>query len=240
LDTNPALTAFTASIETELVFAQVLIQRRERGFELRHVADRAVDAAALRLLTETEIRPLAQFTEAGAFRPLKSAPNLRRGWRMAAPDAEALGAALNQLYPGAMADWFAAQAPQPPVTSYRDFTARQTGMYRITTHLDDPTAGAMIRACCHVDFCLKRRLWTVDGLVPDAATGKSVIPCLEPCAILLEFARKVARLEQEAPRADANTPASPDFTVGESDFDEPSNPRRVRFFVEKAGMPVKV
>jgi len=30
---------------------------------------------------------------------------------------------------------------------------------------------------------------------------KSVIPCLEPCAILLEFARKTARLEQQATSA---------------------------------------
>jgi hypothetical protein len=97
------------------------------------------------------------------------------------------------LYPGAVADWFATQAAQPPVTSYREFTSRQTGMYRITTHLDDAAVAAVIHACCHKDFCLKRRLWTVEGAAPDAADAKSLIPCLEPCAILLEAARKAAR-----------------------------------------------
>ena len=169
----------------------------ERGFELRHVADRECDPATLRLLGENDIRPLAQFTARGVFRPLKSAPNLQRGWRATARDVETLGAALNQLYPGAVADWFAAQAPLPPVTSYREFAGRQTGMYRITTRLDDAAAGAVIRACCHKDFCLKRRLWTVDGLPPDAPAAKSALPCLEPCAILLESARKTARAGQD-------------------------------------------
>jgi hypothetical protein len=250
--TNPALTAFVAGFETGLDFGQVWIRRMERGFELRHLADRQCDPAALRLLEENDIRPLAQFTALGAFRPLKAAPNLQRGWRAMPRDEEALGAALNLLYPGAVADWFAAQSPSPPVTSYREFTGRQSGMYRITTMLDDAAAGAVIRACCHIDFCLKRRLWTVDGLPPDAAAAKSAIPCLEPCAILLEFARKMARVGQEEraqpppdpveiarQRAGAEAALkNPDVTIAESDFDTPNNPRRLRFVLEKHPAPV--
>jgi hypothetical protein len=249
---NPALAALVAAFEAELIFGQVCIRRMERGFELRHAADREGDPAALRLLEEKDIRPLAQFTAAGAFRPLKSAPNLQRGWRAAPRDEESLGAALNQLYPGAVADWFAAQTPPPPVTSYREFTARQTGMYRITTMLNDTTAGAVIRACCHKDFCLKRRFWSVDGLPPDDSAAKSVIPCLEPCAILLEFARKMARVGQEESAQPPPGPAditrrraeagvalqNPDATIGESDFDAPNNPRRLRFVLEKHPAPV--
>ncbi len=249
---NPALAAFVAAFETELSFGQVWIRRRERGFELRHVADRECDPATLRLLGQNDLRPLAQFTAQGEFRPLKSAPNLQRGWRATPRDEDALGAALNQLYPGAVADWFAAQAPQPPVTSYREFTGRQTGMYRITTLLDDATAGAVIRACCHKDFCLKRRHWTVDGLPPDSPLAKSALPCLEPCAILLEFARKIARLGQEERKQPPPDPTetarrraeaevalqNPDATVAESDFDAPNNPRRLRFVLEKRPAPV--
>jgi hypothetical protein len=253
MDKNPALTAFLAGFDTEFIFGQVWIRHMDRGFELRHIADREGNAAALRLLGENDIRPLAQFTASGNFRPLKSAPNLQSGWRATPRDKEALGLALNQLYPGAVADWFAAQAPQPPVTSYREFTGRQTGMYRITTFLDDATAGAAIRACCHKDFCLKHRLWTVDGLPTDSPAAKSAIPCLEPCAILLEFARKVARIEQEERtqpppgsdeiarrRAEAKEALRhPDATVAESDFDAPTNPRRLRFILEKPAAPGK-
>jgi hypothetical protein len=209
---NPALSAFLAGLESESTFGQVWIRRIGRGFELRHVADRQRDPAALRLLGENDIRPLAQFTARGVFRPLKSAPTLQRGWRATPRDEEALGAALNQLYPGAVADWFAAQAPLPPLTSYREFTGRQTGMYRITTRLDDAAAAAVIRACCHKDFCLKRRLWTVDGLPPDPPAAKSVLPCLEPCAILLESARKTARAGQDECAQQAGEPRS----VGEN------------------------
>ncbi|MGD0814341.1 MAG: DR2241 family protein [Verrucomicrobiota bacterium] len=195
MDHNPALSAFVAGLETESFFGQVWIRRIERGFELRHVADRDCDSATLRPLAQDDIRPVAQFTACGAFRPLMSAPDLQHGWRATARDANALGAALNLLYPGAVADWFAAQAPLPPVTSYREFAGRQTGMYRITARLDDAAAGAVIETCCQIEFCLKRRLWTVEGLPPDPPGAKSDLPCLEPCAVLLESARKKARAE---------------------------------------------
>ncbi len=229
---NPASASFLAAFDAKTVFGQVLIRRAAHGFELRHAADRDAGADGLEPLTIGGLRALAQFTSTGAFRPLKSAPNLRRGWRFCAADPDALELALNQLYPGGVADWFAARLNPPPITSYRQFTVRQTGMYRITTMLSDSIAAAAIRACCHADFCLKRRLWSVETLAPDAPEQKSAIPCLEPCAILLEFARKVARLEQED-KGTIPPPPVADPSVAESDFDAPNNPRRVRFALEK-------
>jgi 4Fe-4S iron-sulfur cluster binding domain/DR2241 stabilising domain len=232
---NPDVRAFLAAFDTEIVFGQVVIRRVGNGFELRHVSDRAAALEKLANLKGTELRSWAQTATGGAFRPLKSAPNLRAGWLAVAPDGAALDLLLHYVYPGAVADWFAAQSPQPPVTSYRQFTARQTGMYRITTMLTDEIAGAAIRACCHTEFCLKRRLWSVEGLAPDATGQKSVIPCLEPCALMLEFARKVARLEQNT------TPPSeePVTDAAESNFDAPNNPRRARFSLEKRSLAIK-
>jgi len=95
---------------------------------------------------------------------------------------------------------------------------------------------------------MKRRMWMVGELPPDASGEKSVIPCLEPCAILLEFARKALRIEQEneAPLA---TPASADLeslqsalevalnapssVEREADFNSPNNPRRLQLAIEK-------
>lgn len=230
---NPDVRAFLDSFGTEIVFGQVVIRRCSQGFELRHAANRGAEPAALTTVSGTELRTLAQSTETGAFRPLKSAPNLRSGWRAAAADGAALDLLLHYIYPGAVSDWFAAQSPNPPVTSYREFTARQTGMYRVTTFLDNAIAGVAIRACCHVDFCLKRRLWSVEGLPPDEAGAKSVIPCFEPCALMLEFARKAARLEQHADAAE------PVGEVAEANFDAPNNPRRLRFVLEKQSLAVK-
>ena len=117
---HPDIAALAAAFDTELLFGQVLIRRANAGFELRHVADRQSRPAALRLLAEGEIRPFAQFDSSGQFRPLKSAPNLSAGWRISARDERALATALNLLYPGALADWFAARSaspPSPPIAS---------------------------------------------------------------------------------------------------------------------------
>jgi hypothetical protein len=244
---NPALKAFIAQLSDELLLAQVVIRRAGRGYELRHEADRQRASEELRLTPVPELRALALHTAAGAFRPLKSAPNLRSGWRVAAPNDEELEAALHQLYPGAVADWFAAQQQPAPVTHYREFTNRQSGMYRVTTMLTDEQAAQMTRACCHRRFCLKRRFWTVGQLPPDAASEKSLIPCLEPCAILLEFARKALRLEQENETPPATSPASleqleaalksvlgtPASAEREADFNSPTNPRRLQLAIEK-------
>jgi len=244
---NPALEAFVASIDQELAMAQVVILRRNVGYELCHVEDRHRRPELLRELRPEEVRSLVQFTTAGAFRPLKSAPNLQTGWRVRVDDDAELERVLNQFYPGAIADWFASQSPAPPITHYREFTGRQTGMYRITSMLGDAQVPPVARACCHKRFCLKRRLWTADGLASDSAGEKSLIPCLEPCAVLLEFARKAMRIEQEdkldlplsAGEIGAITVAleislaQPDPAVREADFNAPANPRRLQLVLEK-------
>jgi len=249
---NPALKAFVSELGDKLVLAQVLVRRVGAGFELRHVADRDRADETLRALKLSDLRALAQFTATGAFRPLKSSPNLQTGWCVVLSDDAKLELALNQLYPGAIADWYAAQSPQPPVTDFRDFTNRQTGMYRITTRLTDAQTAQVIRACCHRSFCLKRRLWTVEGLPTDAAPKKSLIPCLEPCALLLEFARKAMRIEQqpkfELSVDDAATMvaalqlalAHPRHDIRDADFNAPDNPRRIQLVLEKLQPALKL
>jgi hypothetical protein len=193
---NPALEWFAGQIGDELLVAQVVIRRDGATYELRHVADRDVSAERLQVTAPENARMIVQFTEAGAFRPLKSAPNLKRGWRILCRSDAELELALNRLYPGAVADLYATRDGSPPVTNYREFTNRQTGMYRITTFLNDADAARVISRCCAPDSCLKRRLWSVNGLAIDRLEAKSIIPCLEPCAVLLEYARKVVRATQ--------------------------------------------
>jgi len=244
---NPALEKFVSQMGNERVLAQVFITRKERGYELRHVADRATPEENLRLLPLPDLRTLAHATAKGAFRPLKSAPNLQTGWRSTAASDHDLGDALRHLYPGAVADWFAAQAERPPVTNFREFTGRQTGMYRITALLDDEQAAQVIKAGCHKQFCLKQRLWSVPGLGIDALAEKSMIPCLEPCAVLLEFARTAMRIEQSKEphlsltaqeiitvRSALETLLDK-FAAGdrEADFSSPANRRRIQLLLEK-------
>jgi 4Fe-4S binding protein/cobalt chelatase family protein len=250
--TNPAVEALIARIGDDLLLGQVSIGRTGKSFELRHVADRDAPAEKLRRVQPGELRGPAQFTSGGGFRPLKSAPDLQTGWRSTAHDAAELELALNQLYPGAIADWHAAQCPSPPVTHFREFANRQTGMYRITTMLSDAQVARVARSCCHESICLKRRLWTAEGLAPDRVDEKSLIPCLEPCAVMLEFARKAMRIEQEGKlkvelsladlatiRAALETAVAHPASDGrQADFDSPNNPRRLRLILEKlAALP---
>jgi len=240
---NPALEAFVAEIRDEFVLGQVLIRRAGQGFELRHVEDRARDD----LSAVKELRETAQFTDAGAFRPLKSAPNLTNRWKANLRDAEELWLALNFLYPGAVADWFAVRNGRARPTNYREFTARQTGMYRITAMVSDVLAAEATRACCDRKFCLKQRFWSVAELGTDDAKTKSAIPCLEPCAIMLEFTRKVMRMEQEnMDKSESETliaalehaMKNPPGDLREADFAHPLNPRRVELLLNrlKSGM----
>lgn len=245
--TNPALHAFLAQLADGFTFVQVRIRPVVTGFDLRQVEDVAVAEAALAFTEISALRELAQTTAAGVFRPNKGAPTLRTGWRARAQNAHALETALRHLYPGGLADWFAGRAPAPPVTHYREFVARQTGLYRLTQILPDPLAAQTTRAGCAARFCLRQRLWTTPGLEPDPVAGKSALPCLEPCALLLDLARRAMKLAQE-PKADfvlaesdvavliqaletALDHPAPDAREGNSA--EAANPRRRQLLLEK-------
>lgn len=244
---NPTFAAYFAQIDRETTFAQVVIRRRGGAFELRHIDDRDTDPNELRLVPISELRELAKFTAQGAFRPLKSAPSLKTGWRCDAADATQLQSALNHVYPGAPADWRAAQSTPIPATGYRDFTNRQTGMYRNTQNLTDGQVAEVVSAVCHPRFCLKQRLWPAPQLPEDTLEQKSLIACLEPCALLLECARTTFRMEQkdkltlslspddaEAVRAALRRAlAHPADDVREADFSSPENPRRIQLALQK-------
>jgi len=234
-----------------LDFAQVRITPGDRGWELRHVDDIGKLVEQLQKLSPAELRPLAQSTTAGAFRPIKTAPNLRSGWWCWIPEAEAatLALALDDLYPGALTDWWVLSRPgSAPVQSYRELTARQTGMYRVTQQLTDAEAAEVIATGCDAQFCLKKRLWTVPGLAPDEAnSGKSIIPCLEMCPLMLEFARCGRRLVQQQElslrlaagelatllTALEGALAGSVPNVREGDLGSPTNPRRIRLLMHR-------
>jgi hypothetical protein len=247
LPENSALKTFIARIGDALVFAQIFIRRTNRGYELRHVDDRERDSATLRSISPNETRAISQFTTTGAFRPLKSAPNLQSGWKLEITSDADLEFALNQFYPNAIADRFAADSDSPPITDFRPFVSRQTGMYRVAAMLVDEQASHAIRACCNCKFCLKQRLWTVDGLPTDLPQEKSLIPCLEPCALLLELARKAMRIEQQnkiqlaiAPDDLTSVIAGLELALTtsaagarEADFNAAENSRRLQLTLEK-------
>lgn len=244
---KPMEEALAGAAAGGMAWGQARVAPSGRGWSVTHAGDHAAPLDKLKRVDPSQLRALANSTAAGDFRPLKSAPNLPGGWRCDAADAAALRECLEALYPGSVADWFALRAGGPEVVHFREFVNRQTGMYRITQLLPDTLAAQTIRAACHPRVCLKRRLWTLEGLEPDAAGDKSVIPCLDPCAILLDFARKSAKGDREEKLAASLTPLEgatilaaleraldePSAGGREADTANPLNPRRVLLVLER-------
>jgi hypothetical protein len=197
---NPWLEYFVRAPWEEVTIAQVLVKRTAGGFELRHIDDARKDVGELKAIRPADARKIANFNSGGEYRPLKSTADLPGGWMLCANSDDELGEALNYFYPNALADHHALNRKPPPITGYREFTARQTGMYRITAFLSDADLARVIENLCTTK-CLKQRLWTSGSIPTDPPEKKSAIPCLEPCAILLEAARKEVRALQERERA---------------------------------------
>ena len=140
---NPALARFLAELKSNLVWGQLSIKRTGSHFEIRHFADRAAEPQDLRKVAPAELRELAMKDSHGRYRPLKSAPDLLNGWILICEGEEELQTAVEILYPGSeIVDWFYqnSSGTSPPITRYRQFVGRQSGMYRITQLLTDEQA----------------------------------------------------------------------------------------------------
>jgi sirohydrochlorin cobaltochelatase len=163
---------------------------------------------------------LARFDDAGNYRPLKTAPNLRHGWRLIVPDRSALGIALDLFYPGRLAAFFTWETGTLVATPLRETLHRQTGMYRSAAKISGEEANMLVGNFCRSDGrCLRTILWKRDregtlasALLPsekfDPAhdqTGfrRPMIPllCQEACNLLVAEARKIVKSEGGTPAA---------------------------------------
>ncbi len=241
--------AVIRALGPEFVWLEVRVCAAGDGWELRHAADSDRAAGPLQPVPVDGLRELAQYTERGVFRPNKAAPNLRRGWQTVAQDFAELESALHSLYPGTVADWLEGRKPRPETTSFREFTNRQTGIYRVARELPDERAAKVIQAGCAAQFCGRQRLWPVADADPAPVAQKPAIPCLEPCALLLELARRAGEAHVSANRtlqfsdreaaairhALKSAIAHPPDEVREGDLGAPENPRWLSLLLARFG-----
>ncbi len=162
---------------------------------------------------------LARFDDAGNYRPLKTAPNLRHGWRLMVPDRSALGIALGLFYPGRLAAFFAWETGTLVSTPLRETLRRQTGMYRSAAKISDEEADALVANFCRSDGgCLRAILWKRDRNGTMVSTqlpaekfdpqhdqtglGETGIPllCQETCNLLVAEARKIIQRRDVSPK----------------------------------------
>ncbi len=229
------------------VFGQVLVRPApQAGYSLRHVDD--AGAMDLRLYRDPRAAwEIAKLTEGGEYRPLKSSPNLRRGWELRVDDARGLATAMNYLYPAGIVHWHLYREGRLEVTSFRENAARQSGIYKRIQSLTDRGAKDAARACCEDAVCLKKILWDIDETTPlEMDRGGGEIPCPEPCSVFVSFARRVRLFEREEKRdldAVGLSPSEKEDLAAlveaaatgevafarEAEFEKPLNERRMRY-----------
>ncbi len=191
---------------------EIAIECRDNGsFTLAHREDAAQSDLTPHDRAD-EAAELARFDDAGTYRPLKTAPNLRHGWRLTLESLAELRTALDLFYPGRLAAFFAFEKHELVATPLRETLGRQTGMYRIAAQIDEPAADELVGSFCRSDGgCLRTILWRRDdeGTVASArlplekfdplhdqtGAGRPVVPllCQEACNLLVAEARKVVQ-----------------------------------------------
>jgi sirohydrochlorin cobaltochelatase len=193
---------------------QILVRGTDNGgFILSHHDDQSSRKAQIFRKSEDAIE-IARYDDAGKYRPLKTAPNLRHGWRLEVAGLGELRRALDFLYPGRLGMLAAGQANRLTTTALRDTLNRQSGMYRVAAKITDEQINDVVGNFCKSDGgCLRSILWKRDarGGSPSAklppekfclehdqtGRGERAIPllCQEACNLLVAECRKVVKGE---------------------------------------------
>jgi len=191
---------------------QIEIRRADHNFFLSHRDD--AGRRDLRDYAAEEAIEIAKFDDAGDYRPLKTAPNLRHGWKILAPDVATVISVIDAIYPGRLAVWRAWKSGQLFPTPWRRTLARQSGIYRVAAKISDTQTDDLVGNFCRSDGgCLRTILWKRDdsGVTPSTKLppqkfdpehdqtghGRTAIPllCQEACNLLVAAARKVVKGE---------------------------------------------
>jgi sirohydrochlorin cobaltochelatase len=164
---------------------------------------------------------IAKRDDAGNYRPLRTAPNLRRDWKIIAPNLAAVIEVIDDIYPGRQPAWRAWKTGSLTTTSLRATLSRQSGMYRVASQISDSEINELVGNFCRSDGgCLRTILWrrdhnraiastqlpiekfdpAFDQFVPDeeprpatAATACIPLLCQEACGLLVAACRDVVK-----------------------------------------------
>ncbi|MEP7071251.1 MAG: DR2241 family protein [Verrucomicrobiota bacterium] len=189
---------------------QVAVTSSNEKWRLTHRDD--IDGKDLREYEPGEAATIARWDDTGRYRPLKTAPNLRHGWKIVAEQAEGVLGAIEAIYPGRMAVLEAFARNRLKTTPLRETLGRQTGMYRVAAGISEGQIDELIGTVCKSQGgCLRTILWRRDerGTTPSSLlspqkfdpswdqTGQNEIAapllCQEACNIVVAAARSVVK-----------------------------------------------
>jgi sirohydrochlorin cobaltochelatase len=208
--------ALEAALTDRFLFGQILVRKTSAGsFVISHRDDESrSDLQPFRKAGDAA--EIARYDDANNYRPLKTAPNLRHGWRMELTTPDSLRFALDHFYPGRLAAFATWKVDRLPTTPLRETLERQSGMYRIAADISDEQINQLVGDFCRSDGgCLRTILWKRDAkrtipstqLPPEKfdpardqalgarSTAATTVPllCQEACNLLVAAARKVVK-----------------------------------------------
>jgi sirohydrochlorin cobaltochelatase len=210
----PVNRALAAALSDKNRFGQLFIRRASTGtFVICHRDDQ--NAGDLKVFRKPEDAvEIARYDDAGNYRPLKTAPNLRRGWRLEVSGLGELRRALDYFYPGRLPMLAATNESRLAATTLRETLGRQSGMYRVAAKISDAQIDDVVGSFCRSDGgCLRTILWKRDaqGNLPSlrlpsekfdpthdqTGRGEDAIPllCQEACNLLVNECRKIIKGE---------------------------------------------
>jgi sirohydrochlorin cobaltochelatase len=141
---------------------QILVRKTGDSAVLCHRDDTAKDGLEVFQKAEDAIE-IAKYDDAGNYRPLKTAPNLRHGWRMKLETCEEVDHALDHFYPGRLAVFTAWQTGRLRTIPLRETLDRQSGMYRVAARISDAQINDLVGDFCRSNGgCLRAILWKRD------------------------------------------------------------------------------
>ncbi len=211
---DPTETTLATVLNNSEAVGQILIQQTDLGgFVLCHREDRTNENVENFSRTEDAIE-IARYDDTGSYRPLKTAPNLRHGWRLILADVDQLRRAVDYFYPARLAMIEAWNQNRLVTTSLRDTLNRQSGMYRVAAKISDQQIDGVVGNLCKSgDGCLRTILWKRDweGAVPSTklprqkfdpaydqtGNNRRTVPllCQEACSLLVNECRKAVKGE---------------------------------------------
>ncbi len=155
---------------------------------------------------------IAKFDDEGNYRPLRTAPNLRHGWKLSRASISEVVEVIDEIYPARLAAWRAWKLGYLTTTPLRKTLNRQSGMYRVAARIFDEQVDDVVGNFCRSNGgCLRTILWRRDetGALPSSklppqkfdptfdqtGRGERCVPllCQEACNLLVSASRDAVK-----------------------------------------------
>ncbi len=162
------------------------------------------------------IRSFVSQDATGRYRPLAGARSLPSDWQVVCDAESELTAVVDVIYPLAPSHIEQWRGGTLRLVSLDVVLARQTARYAVSNDLTPAGRAAAVESLC--SRCVKQPVWLHPSAPPPVDAPLQVIPCPEPCSVLVSLCREAALWEKNMPPATEVESAAP-F----ADFETPGN-----------------